>query len=223
MSRFLFRRQFFRINSKNFPNSSFLNNIKRLVVAGGFVQLVALFASPLLTRLYTPQDFALFTLYMSSLSFLTPAVSGKLDAALVVSVSRRESFLVGKVGFILTAILSTLMLMFSLTGLQNIQTISSLGNFIYLLPLNAFVIGANCLYKGILNKNKLYRVLSRHNVRIGISTLAISIGFGLAGQKNGLIFGALMPLLLFSLWLLIIFRSKFTCLFTTKGLFRITL
>ncbi len=52
------------------PKSEFSRNVLTLMIGTTIAQAIPIAISPILTRIYTPEDFGVFALYMASLSFL---------------------------------------------------------------------------------------------------------------------------------------------------------
>ncbi len=63
--------------------SSVMRNIAVLVTGNVIAQILMILTSPVITRLYTPVDFGLFTIFISIVSVLIPGVSGKYEVAMV--------------------------------------------------------------------------------------------------------------------------------------------
>ena len=65
------------------PTSASARHVLTLLTGTGLAQLIALAAAPLLSRLYTPEDFGVFALYLSVVSLLAILATGRYELAIV--------------------------------------------------------------------------------------------------------------------------------------------
>ncbi len=62
---------------------SFLHNIAVLATGTALAQIIPLLASPILTRLYSPEAFGLFAVFIAIIMSISPAVMGSYELAIV--------------------------------------------------------------------------------------------------------------------------------------------
>ncbi len=62
-----------------------LRNVAVLALGSGLAQVVALAASPLIARLYSPADYAVLTMFLTLSGVLIPFACGKYEVAIVVA------------------------------------------------------------------------------------------------------------------------------------------
>ena len=65
------------------PEGSFLNNVLTLLAGTILAQIITVSVSPILTRLYTPEDFGVFALYTSIASILVIFGTCRYELAIV--------------------------------------------------------------------------------------------------------------------------------------------
>ena len=63
--------------------SEFNKNVFTLIKGTTLAQLIVILASPILTRIYTPEDFGVFALFSSALLILGAVATGKYELALM--------------------------------------------------------------------------------------------------------------------------------------------
>ena len=69
---------------KNFlPKSSFWKNVFTLALGTGIAQLIPIMISPILTDLYSPEDFGVYGLYFSCTMVLSVIICGRYEMAIL--------------------------------------------------------------------------------------------------------------------------------------------
>ena len=120
-------------------NSEFLSNVSYQMIGTGLAQVLPFAISPLLTRLYSEQDFALFTSFFALASILVVGVGGRYQLAIVLPAKNNEAVKVFSLSIYITLAYSIFLLLIAfLTG---IFLNHYLGNYIYLVPLYVLFFG----------------------------------------------------------------------------------
>ena len=65
------------------PKSEFSRNVLTLMTGTTIAQAIPIAISPILTRIYTPEDFGMFALYMSIASILSVVATGWYELAIM--------------------------------------------------------------------------------------------------------------------------------------------
>src|SRR5436190_26760 len=68
---------------KKLTNTEFGKNILVLLTGTGIAQIIPIAISPILTRVYSPNDFGLLGLYIACSTILTVFSSGRYDLAII--------------------------------------------------------------------------------------------------------------------------------------------
>jgi len=76
---------------RNFIRNDFIKNIFSLLLGTGFAQALAIISSPILTRLYSPEEFGVFALYNSVVAVFLVFASGKYEYAFVLPSNKKEA------------------------------------------------------------------------------------------------------------------------------------
>jgi O-antigen/teichoic acid export membrane protein len=175
-----------------------------LLITGGsaFAQIVNILASPLITRLYTPEDFGFFSVYSSILGPL--AVISSLKYELAIPVAKDEETAVNILFLCISILISFVFLItivFIFAGNWIIKTfnIENFGDFKYYLSLGVFLIGLYTIftqwalrqkdYKSI-SKTKYFQIISQNIVRIGLGFFHFGYNglllSAIAGESTGI-------------------------------------
>jgi O-antigen/teichoic acid export membrane protein len=94
------------IATRLLPRSNFARNVATVASASAVAQGLLVLASPLVTRLYTPEDFGIFTVFTSLLSIITVPACGRFEQAIVLPKEDPEA--IGVLGVALSALLLTI-------------------------------------------------------------------------------------------------------------------
>lgn len=168
---------------------------KVLVLAGGtgFAQGLLVAASPLLTRLYGPEDFGLLAVYVSILSMLSVVASLRYDAAIPLPREPEQGGHLLALALALAAAASLLvgaaLWAFGRPLLAVLQA-ESLLPYAWLLPLSVLGVGSYRALSGWTLRSRAYGALARTKVTQSVGQLAIQLAAGLLGfGKVGLLLG----------------------------------
>lgn len=167
-----------------FNNNIFFQNIA--VVAGGnaAAKLIGIFTAPIITRLYTPEDYGIFTVFLSFVG-----IAGSLSTlryAVTIPIAKEEKLAdnILKLCFLITISLS-LLFVAAIALLGDFITVKlsveQLKPFIWLMPVIFFGKG---IYEALNNwavRNKKFKLITRTKISQGVSSSVIKIGFGTIG------------------------------------------
>lgn len=178
---------------------SFAKNVFTLASGTSIAQLILVLSSILLARIYTPEEFGIFSLFLSIVAILGAIVNGKYDLAIMLPKDDYESLIIVKICFYLSFIMSLIIQL--VIFLFNGQIVNLIGEnnfkyFLYLVPLSIFITAIYTVLCAYNVRDNNYLSVSKSNV-IKSSTLCISqIVFGLLNfGAYGLIFGQIVSYL----------------------------
>jgi len=201
-----------KIIKKYINKSEFVKNSLTLFTGTSIAQLIPLIFSPVLSRLYSPEDFGVLALYMSFASILAVFATGRYEMAIVLPKKDSDAINIFSLSVIISVILGLLVtaavLLFNseITELAGNKNISF---YLYFLPLTVFSLG---LYKSLnywFNRRNRFKNIAKSKV-IASSvnfTTAITTGF-LKKGSFGLVFGWITGQFSSALYLLGVIISK---------------
>lgn len=161
-----------------------------------FAQGLMVAVTPLLTRLYTPEDFGLLAVYVSALSIVSVVASLRYNIAIPIPESDAEAFelltlsLITAGAFSLLLALPLVMAPEFLTGWHPQYDMTSV---LCLLPIGIFLAAAyDALQHWSLRMGRYWIVTSARVARAATAS-GVQVGFGLASASGlGLILGQIM-------------------------------
>ncbi len=167
-----------------------------LMTGTTIAQAIPLAISPILTRLYTPEDFGVFALFLSLVAVFTPIGSARYEQAILLSKNNEDAISVFALGFtILSAVCIVLLLCIVLfhTFIMGFLENSELEIWIYCVPVTVFFVGLFNLLNYLNNKKKYYNDMARASVlkSIVLAIVQVVVGFvqeGASGLISGQVF-----------------------------------
>jgi len=184
-----------------------------VVLTGGtvFAQALAFAAMPILTRLYTPQNFDLLAVFTSVVALLGVAICLRFNVAIPLPESDDEGADLLALSIIAASVLS---LTFALVvtkfggGLADWIGQPSLERYLWMLPLAIFFAALYDALQYWATRKKRFGLVTRTRITRAVGGVGVQVGAGvLAKSAFGLIFG---QLLYYALGVVGIGRSIFT-------------
>jgi O-antigen/teichoic acid export membrane protein len=159
-------------------------------------QAIPIAISPILTRIYTPEDFGVFALYISVASILSVVATGRYELAIMLPEKDEDSINIMALSIAISFFMSLIVLLIVYTF--NTQITSLLGNpeiskWLYFIPLTIVLTGIYQSFNYWLNRNKQYNSLAINKI-VQSGTMATSnLSMGLSGfGSSGLILSQIL-------------------------------
>ncbi len=178
------------------PKSEFSRNVLTLMTGTTIAQAIPIAISPILTRIYTPEDFGVFALFVAIISIFGSIANGRYELAIMLPKKDEDAINIFALGFIITCAISLLLLMlvvlfhdYFVTVLNN----NSIGVWLYFVPIAVFFTGLYNILKYFNNRKKYYKDIANATIIKSIitATIQLSIGFLMQGV-SGLISGQII-------------------------------
>ena len=188
--------------------SDFSRNVVTLVTGTAVAQAIPLALSPILTRLYTPDDFGILAIYMSIASLGTVVVSLKYDLAIIIPDKDEDSANITILSIIVAFLMSTILFFivwlfgseisgFLIDGDENVRVLS---DWLYFVPFSILVMGLFNSISFWFNRKSYYKKMATSKVLNTAGMSGVQIGLGAfnfipVGLLIGFIAGRLFSLL----------------------------
>ncbi|MDR3062348.1 MAG: oligosaccharide flippase family protein [Dysgonamonadaceae bacterium] len=179
--------------------SEFIRNSTVLLSGNTAGQAIALLTMPVLSRLYTKDDFGLFALFTSISGILIILGTGKYEEAFVITSNRKESSAL--LNFSLRLLIVFCLLIFLVLWLFGSPCLSFFNmevllDYWYWIPLYMFFSGFFILMTYVANREKKYKIIASANLSTNGLTSMLKIAFkflttGAAGLISGQTVGQL--------------------------------
>ncbi|MDN7126944.1 oligosaccharide flippase family protein [Pseudidiomarina sp. 1APR75-33.1] len=175
------------------------NQIFTLMTGTSLAQLLPILAMPLLSRIYSPEDFGRYAFYLSISAIISAVSCARYEHAIFLPKEKRHAInVVYCCLFILTIISLSSFLIVVLLQLTVPQIFNkfSLDKVVYFIPITVFLTGLNQVLINWLNRNNEYRKISKVRVLQSVSVIGSSIAGGyLSAGPQGLIAGNIVGLI----------------------------
>ncbi len=159
-------------------------------------QAIPVAISPILTRIYTPEDFGVFALFVAITSIFGSIANARYELAIMLPKKDEDAINIFALGFIIATTISLLLLI--LVGMFNTYFVKLLGHesigiWLYFIPLSVFLIGLFNVLNYFNNRKKQYKDLAKATIIKSIvnAIVQLSMGFMKSGA-SGLISGQLL-------------------------------
>lgn len=204
--------------------SEFSRNVLTLMTGTTIAQAIPIAISPILTRIYTPEDFGVFALYMAIVSIIAIFITGRYELAIMLPKNDKYAINIFFLSLIITTIIS--IILFVIVLLFHDSLISILGSedistWLYFIPLSVFLLG---LYQSLnywFNRKKEYRNISINKITRSGTVATSNIITGLIGLgAKGLILSSIISQLVINILFIKIFIKRYQNLFVKIKLYR---
>lgn len=178
------------------PKSEFGRNVITLITGTAIAQAIPIAISPIITRIYSPEDFGIFALYTSVASIVSVIATGRYELAIMLPQKDEDAINIAALSLIISSLISLLSCIFIF--IFNLQITKLLGNpeisnWLYFIPLTILSTGFYQSFNYWSNRKKQYKRLAINRVLQSSATATTNISMGFGGlSSSGLIFGSLI-------------------------------
>lgn len=192
--------------------TDFRKNVLTLMFGVALAQIIPILITPVLTRIYSPEDFGVFALYLSIVTILASVVCARYEQAIIIEAKVNDAFLMLVISlgvcFFVSVFLFFCVLVFgsSISVLFNNDKISE---WLIFIPISIFLSGLCQALSVWFNRFKKYKLLSISKVTLSFFTAFVNLilGFLFVGSL-GLVAGNFVGLLA---CFLLLFMCFFRC------------
>jgi len=199
---------------KNITKSQFTYNSLVLMLGTVFAQAVPFLLSPILTRIYQPENFGDYSLFVSYFNVAVIIIHLRYELAIMKPRFISDALRIIQ-GSIIIGVLLTLIAYVSLFALQLSFDALKLFEFTWLLPITAFLGGIYLLLSNWFTKNLNYKNVSFSKVFQSSSNSIVAIILGyFFFYSNGLIIGYIVGLIVAILFFSLNLNHRFYTIFS---------
>lgn len=185
---------------KLIPKSRYARNVITLMTGTGLAQAIPIAISPILTRIYTPEDFGIFAMFMAIASIASVLVTARYELAIMLPKSDRDAFHIVALSVGLSCMISGLLLVLVVVFNSQITTLlgtPEISNWLYWGPVSTALMGIYTSLNYWSNRKSNYRRLAISRVvQTASSSLPQLVGGFMKSGPFGLVGGQLAGQLL---------------------------
>lgn len=187
------------------PKSEFSRNVLTLMTGTTIAQVIPFALSPIITRIYSPSDVGLFSLYFGILSLIGVIITGRYEIAIVLPKDDKKAINVLALSISITVFIASLVMLLLLFFKEEILDLfhaNRLGSIIYLIPFSLLLLG---LYNSLnywSNRKKKFKDISKSRIIKSFSGGISQILLGYINLYGGMIYGNIIGLTLSTIFLI---------------------
>lgn len=187
--------------------SDFIKNIFTLLSGATVAQIIALISIPILTRIYTPEDFGFFAIYLSIANILSTISTGRYELAIMLPEKKENAIAIIKGIFRIVLIFSflTLILLLIIKNTQNRISDFIQPFYFYFLPFSIIILAFVNVFAQWYSREKKFKLQAKIKIYKSSSNAIVNISIGLyyyvksAGLFLGHIISQALQVILFTL------------------------
>ncbi|MBP7497419.1 MAG: oligosaccharide flippase family protein [Bacteroidales bacterium] len=160
-------------------HSEFLRSVFTLISGTAIAQAIPILISPILTRLYSPNDFGVWAIYISIVAIFGVIISLRYEMAIILPKEEKDAVNVLALSILISIFISFISLIFIIFFKNIIFKLignTSLGNWLYLVPPTLFFTGLYQSFNYYSTRQKTFR--KNASARIAQSAVASGINLG---------------------------------------------
>ena len=188
------------------PKSEFSRNVLTLMTGTTIAQALPIAAAPILTRMYSPENFGVFAFYLAIVSIMAILATARYELAIVLPKSRDDAYQIVILSCGITIVISLMILLLiflfesNITGMLDNQALS---NWLYWIPFSIFLMG---IYQSLYywnNREKSYVNMANSRVVQNSTMVGTQVGLGFIAKLSafGLILGQVIGQVLVVLYM----------------------
>ncbi len=174
------------------PKSQFGKGVLTLMTGTSVAQFLPVLVSPILTKLYTPLDMGVFTLYFSISTIFSLLATARYEMAIVLPEDEYESInLLGLSLFfsVVTAAISLVLTLFLRQAVAHFFKEQDLAFFLWFLPVTILCTGIFQSFYYYALRHKEFRAITISRVFQNVLLVMLSLLLGYLGNRGGMISG----------------------------------
>ncbi|NLP20110.1 MAG: oligosaccharide flippase family protein, partial [Bacteroidales bacterium] len=149
------------------PSSEFSKNFFILFKGTVIAQIIPMLLMPVLTRMYSPDDFGILELFVSVIAILGSVANLRYELSIVLPERKEDAWNIMSLGFIIAFILSIflqIIIGFFAEGIASLLNNSQIKFWLYFVPITVFVQGAFNMLSYYNTREKLFKSISTASI-----------------------------------------------------------
>ncbi len=181
---------------KKLLQSEFLKNVITLMSGTAIAQAIPVLISPILSRLYTPEDFGVLALFMSIAAVISVIATGRYELAIMLPKKKRDAYNVLALSLLFTFIVSVFTFILVVIFKKPVAIFfeePGIEPWLYFLPIVVLFAGMYQAFNYWSTRHKTFKRNATGRVSQSTVMSATNIGMGVAkAGSSGLILGYIL-------------------------------
>ena len=176
--------------------SDFSRNVLTLMTGTTVAQAIPIAISPILTRVYTPEDFGVVALFMAIVVIFGTIINARYELAIVLPKDDRDAINIVALGLLINSLLVILLFVFIVIFHDNIVLwlkSNAIGVWLYFVPLTVFFVGLFNVLNYYNTRKKYYKDIASSKIIKSIVLAIVQLLGGFIKQgATGLVSGQII-------------------------------
>lgn len=176
-----------------YKKNDFVRSVTVLIGGTAVAQVIMILLLPLLTRLYTPEDFSVLSVYLGLLSVISVAATLRFELAIPIPEDDTEAINILALGVsssFITALVFALIVYFFSVDVSVLFNQPALQYYLWLLPVGIFFAGSYSSLQFWAGRKKRFSNIAKTKMQQAVGAATVQLLFGWLGSGPlGLIFG----------------------------------
>jgi O-antigen/teichoic acid export membrane protein len=181
---------------KNLYKTSFTKNVMMITGGTAFAQTLSILLSPIITRIYSPEEYGVLTIYMAILGMINLLGALSYDSAIPIADDDYKAInILGLCIIILVLLTSIILIVMAFFGMNILQLINAeiLCKYRYFIAVGFFFTGLYTILTNWAFRKKNFKSIAKTKLSQSIASNITKIGLGLLSLGPiGLILGAIL-------------------------------
>ena len=196
------------------PKSEFSRNVLTLMTGTTIAQAIPIAITPILTRLYSPEDFGLLSIFVGVSMMAGSVANGRYELAIILPEKDDDAINIAALGLLIATVFS--LLLFISVIFLNEEIISLLGNqeisfWLYFIPFVVWMTGLYNVLNYLNIRKKCYRDIAKATIYKSTAMAAVQLLYGfIRSGASGLISGQIAAQVLANYRLTINSKKNYT-------------
>lgn len=178
------------------PKSNFAKNVLTLMTGTTIAQAIPIAITPILTRMYSPEDFGILALFVAITAIMGSVANGRYELAIMLPTEDDDAINIAAMGLLIATVLSVV-LFFPAIFLNGYITEKLdnqfIGFWLYFVPPVVWLLGLYNILNYLNNRKKSYKDMAKATVYKSVAQAAVQLGIGaVKATASGLISGQIV-------------------------------
>lgn len=178
------------------PQSEFSRNVVTLMTGTTIAQAIPIAISPILTRIYTPEDFGVFALFLAICSIFGSIANGRYELAIMLPRKDEDAINIVALSLIISTCMTLVLLVLVIFFSEQIAELfrnKEIAFWLYFVPISVFFSGLLNVLNYFNNRRKNYKDMCNAIIIKAVIAAIIQLSVGFIKQgSEGLIDGHLI-------------------------------
>ncbi len=164
-----------------FINNETARNFLTLFTGSALAQLIPFAFEPILTRLFTPPQFAVLALYISVANLFVIIATGRYELAIMLPKTNRQSINIVALSFMIccgVAVVSLIVISIFNHGICTLLNNHTVGPYLFLIPLSVLLTGSYQIVNYWMTRQKQFAGVSTGRVAQTTTNALLNLGTG---------------------------------------------